>query len=102
MKKLIMAIVKLLTVIFYFYVGIFSYSCYQKHPARAFCKDIPENSTPSDVIKRAKEQNLPVFDMLKNNSKITVLNHKSPFFRVGCEIEFKENHITSKRIIALD
>jgi len=39
---------------------------------------------------------------MKDSNMIVVLNHKSPFFRIACEIKFNDNKIVSKEVKGAD
>ena len=82
--------------------GLFFYIYYEEYPARTFCSNIPDGAAPSDVISAANQKGLPVFDVMKDRNMVVVLNHKSPFFRIACEVEFKDNQILSKSIVGAD
>lgn len=75
---------------------------YYEHPVKAFCAQLSADATPASVIAQAQERALPAYDMMKERGVVSVLNHKSPYFRFACDVGFENGHLVSKSVIDAD
>jgi len=101
MRAFVVGVIKFVAAIAILVGGGVAFTYYKQYPVKAFCSEIPHNSTPDTVLRLAKQKELPVVDVLKTRNVI-VLNQDSPFFRFACEVEFKNNKQVVKHVIAAD
>lgn len=102
MKIALIIIGKLIAAIAILAMALLAYAYYEEYPARRFCNEIKQGMTSYDVIQKAQQSNLPYIDYLESQNKVWVLNHKSPFFRLACEVKFSEGKLLSKGLIGAD
>jgi hypothetical protein len=102
MKYIFIIMLKLLGVFAVLIGGLLGYGYYVEYPARSFCHELSDRALPAEVITLAQNKGLFFFDSIQEKNMLRVFNHKSPFFRVACTIEFKDNQIISKTIEGAD
>jgi hypothetical protein len=85
-------------------VGLLDYGVtkYQMRVVESFCEKIAADATPTDVLEQARREQLPAFDVTKERGVVEILNHRAFYFRFACEVEFRDNHPVSRRVIAAD
>ena len=69
---------------------------------REFCSSITAQRSAQEVIAQANEHGFPVFPPTEKRSVISVLNHRSPFFRYECTITVSNGHVIRAQINAAD
>jgi len=67
-----------------------------------FCDGLSTSVSYKKVLQLAQSNNFFIFDFLKEQNKISVLNHRSPFFRYACRISFKEDKVFLAKLFADD
>ena len=69
---------------------------------REFCSSIQDQRSAELVIAQAKERGFPVFPPTEKRPVVSVLNHKSPFFRYECAVTISDGHVIHTEINAAD
>lgn len=85
------------------FVSVGTYEHYRLKPIFDFCEDINIGISSSDVIKHAKKSSFLLFsDINPTDEMIRIFNQQSPWGRYGCELNFSEMKLISKRIFEAD
>lgn len=89
---------------FYTFVALAMYLWYTyRYPSMDdFCANIPDKAAPELVLEKAQTLNLMVFDNLKEENRISVINHPAPFFRKACVLRFNNGQVSNKSVITAD
>ena len=103
-KQIIVGLLKIgLGIALFFAIVVFAPLWYFSKPVNDFCKSTSLESTPSEVMAKAKKINYRAFNNIKDQSgTILVESQDMPMFRMGCEITFKDSKIVSKVVISTD
>lgn len=94
MAKLLLAILLLIAIVF----GLF---IYHKQPLSAYCHGLAVGDRIEQVIERAHVEHLDVF-LPKDNNRVLIFNHKSPFFRFVCQVYFEHGQLVDTEIYGAD
>lgn len=105
-KRFFLKAVKLIAALFAFYIfvalAMYLWYTYRYPSMDDFCTSIPDKAPPELVLEKAKTLNLMVFDNLKAENRISVINHPAPFFRRACIVKFNNGQVAGKSVIAAD
>jgi len=85
-----------------FYVGLNLFLRYKARPIESFCQGISPDASPASLLAQAKTMDFPAYDVIKDRGVIAVLNQRSPYFRLECEVSFKDGHVVAKHVIPAD
>ncbi|MFD1245080.1 hypothetical protein [Paralysiella testudinis] len=100
--KFLKAVGKIFLVLALVVVGFIAYDRYNSQLLRSFCGSLSVGLAADAVLTAAKEKNFVIFDLIDRIGVISVLNHKSPFFRYECRVSVSNGQITSAQINAAD
>lgn len=102
MKRFLKSILQIIIVAIILIASAAIYGYFQTTSIIEFCKELPELTTPEQLIKLGKKKQFPVYNHLKKSGFIIVSNHDSPYFRYYCKIHFKEDKMVLKEAIVGD
>ena len=103
MMKIIKWIIKLIVCILLFVVSVVVFDYFKEKPILEYCDQIKLGTTSEEVLEIAKEKNLFVLSSTKIEDKsIFVFNHRMPYFRYACILNFEEMKVVSKSTFMAD
>ncbi|GAB2190640.1 hypothetical protein MAH1_22480 [Sessilibacter sp. MAH1] len=102
MKQLFFFIGKVLLGLFLVVVITAGIGLWHVYPIRSFCNNLSSGTELTQAYKTAFNKKFFFTRNEENTGSVFIVNHASPFFRVGCEIEFKDGVIERRQFLAYD
>ena len=102
MLKFFKALGKLAISIVLVVTCFFAYDRYNSQSLRSFCSSLPTDSTPESVLAEAQDRKFVTHDLTERLGAVSVLNHKSPFFRYECNVSFRDRRMIGAQLRAAD
>lgn len=91
----LLKIITAIALVFFIFLGI-SYS--QTQGLHSFCSNLKKGADINTVYSLASERDFELKKSGAKNSYAVIMNHASPFFRVGCKVSIK-NQLVEQAII---
>ncbi len=92
----------LVIAVFLLAVGLSGFALYKQRPLRSFCEKMPPSATAESIVEDAQRQGFIVLGEVSDNATIRILNQRSPFWRIACDVKLKNGCAVSKRVVAAD
>ena len=96
------AIAKIVLAFAFVVAAFFAYDRFNSQSLRTFCGSLSTGSTPESVLTAAKEKLFVTHDLIERLGLVSVLNHRSPFFRYECSVSFRNGQMTGAQLRAAD
>jgi hypothetical protein len=102
MAMIAKAALKLTLALVFVVAGFMGFTRYKQYPMETFCNSVVPGQMPDAVMARAAELGYPAFNAIEARGVVAVLNHKAPYFRFSCEVEFQSGRAIAMRVRAAD
>ncbi|WP_444911665.1 hypothetical protein [Microbulbifer sp. PAAF003] len=102
-KQILVGFGKLILVFSILAAATIGFAIWKMYPINSYCDSLTTGMAFDNAVKMAHERalNTPFIDM-DESDRLMVFNHDAPFFRLACEIHFKEGKLIFKKAIGAD